>query len=106
MRHGGIAWRAAVLAMAAGVLASAASWAAEPAASDRFSTRQKARADARPGAAAALQPGQTAPDVTLSPLTFAADANGQPVGTIGKEKLKLSDYKGKAPIVIFSSSYT
>ena len=43
---------------------------------------------------------------TMDERVIAADANGQLVGTIGKEKVKLSDYKGKAPIVIFSSSYT
>jgi hypothetical protein len=92
--------------MAAGVLASAASWAVEPATGDKSGPGPRARPDARPGAAVALQTGQAAPDVALAPLTFAADANGQLVGTIGKDKLKLSDYKGKAPIVIFSSSYT
>jgi hypothetical protein len=91
--------------MAAGMLASAVSWAAPPAGSGKSSPRPRARTDARPGAVT-LNPGQAAPDVALSPLTFAADANGQLVGTIGKEKVKLSDYKGKAPIVIFSSSYT
>lgn len=105
MRYGRVTWRAAALAIAAGVLASAASWAVEPAASDKSNPRQKARTDARPGAVT-LNPGQAAPEVALSPLTFAADANGLMVGTIGKEKVKLSDYKGKAPIVIFSSSYT
>ncbi len=105
MRYGRVTWRAAALAMAAGVLASAASWAAQPAASDRTGPGQKARTDSRPGAVT-LNPGQAAPDVALSPLTFAADANGQQVGTIGARKVKLSDYKGKTPIVIFSSSYT
>ncbi len=105
MRYGGITWRAAALSIAAGLLASAASWAAEPAARDNSGARQKARADSRPGAVT-LDPGQAAPDVALYPLTFAADANGQQVGTIGARKVKLSDYKGKAPIVIFSSSYT
>jgi hypothetical protein len=105
MRYGRITWRAAVLSIAAGLLASAASWAAEPAARDNSGARQKARADSRPGAVT-LEPGQAAPDVALYPLTFTADANGRQVGTIGDRKVKLSDYKGKAPIVIFSSSYT
>ena len=105
MRYGRVTWRVAALAMAIGVLASAASWAAEPPASNKSGARQKARTGARPGAVT-LQPGQAAPDVALSPLTFAADANGQQVGTIGARKVKLSDYKGKTPIVIFSSSYT
>ena len=105
MRYGRITWRAAVLSIAAGLLASAASWAAEPAARDNSGARQKARADSRPGAVT-LEPGQAAPDVALSPLTFVADANGRQVGTIGGRQVRLSDYKGKAPIVIFSSSYT
>jgi len=105
MRYGGMTWRAAVLSSVAVALASAASWAAQPDARDRPVVKQEARPGARPGAVT-LEPGQAAPDVALSPLTFAADANGQQVGTIGKEKVKLSDYKGKAPIVIFSSSYT
>jgi len=105
MRYGGMTWRAAVLSSVAVALASAASWAAQPDARDRPAAKQEARPGARPGAVT-LEPGQAAPDVALSPLTFAADANGQQVGTIGKEKVKLSDYKGKAPIVIFSSSYT
>jgi len=50
--------------------------------------------------------GQDAPDFELSPLTFETDANGLEVGRIGSEKVKLSDYKGKAPVCIFSSSYT
>jgi len=105
MRNSKAVMLAAAASLAMFWLASAASWAAEPAARDNSGARQKARADSRPGAVT-LDLGQAAPDVALSPLTFAADANGQQVGTIGDRKVKLSDYKGKAPIVIFSSSYT
>jgi hypothetical protein len=94
----------AVLWVGAAVFVSAGIWCSAALAAENDS--DKARQKSRPGAAVTLNPGQAAPDVALSPLTFAADANGQQVGTIGKDKLKLSDYKGKAPIVIFSSSYT
>jgi len=88
---------AAALLVAAGILASAAAWAAERA--------RPVRLGRRPGAVT-LKPGQAAPDVTLSPLTFKTNEKGDQIGIIGQKKVKLSDYKGKAPIVIFSSSYT
>jgi len=53
-----------------------------------------------------LKVGQDAPEIELSPLTFAKNDKGEMVGTIGTEKVKLSTYKGKAPVVVFSSSYT
>jgi len=53
-----------------------------------------------------LQAGQPAPDFELPPLTFTRNEKGEQVGQIGKEKVKLSDFKGKAPVCIFSSSYT
>lgn len=53
-----------------------------------------------------LAVGQPAPDVELSPLAFKENDKGEMVGIIGEEKIKLSAYKGRAPIVIFSSSYT
>lgn len=66
---------------------------------------------ARPGSSrrfrnVKLKIGQPAPDVVLSPLTFVKNDQGELVGKIGREKVKLSDYKGKAPVCIFSSSYT
>ena len=66
----------------------------------------RGRSTARPRSGAQLQVGQPAPDMTLSPLTFAENDKGEMVGKIGTEKVKLSDFKGKAPICIFSSSYT
>jgi len=53
-----------------------------------------------------LKVGQVAPEIELSPLTFKKNDKGEMVGLIGKEKVKFSTYKGKAPVVIFSSSYT
>ncbi len=85
----------AILLVAVGMLASAA-WSAKKPRSRRANPRSKVD----------LKPGQPAPDVALSPLTFKTNDKGEEVGTIGLEKVKLSDFKGKAPIVIFSSSYT
>lgn len=96
MRHNRVIWPAAVLMVAAGILASAAAWAAE---------RARPVRRVRPGAVT-LEPGQAAPDVALHPLTFTTNDKGDQIGTIGEKKVKLSAYKGKAPIVIFSSSYT
>ncbi len=53
-----------------------------------------------------LKVGQAAPDIELSPLTFKKNDKGEMVGMISTEKVKLSAFKGKAPVVIFSSSYT
>ena len=53
-----------------------------------------------------LKVGQIAPDFALAPLKMEKDKKGQPVWKIGKDKIKLSTYKGKAPVCIFSSSYT
>ena len=68
--------------------------------------QQRERSFGRMRGGAQLTVGQPAPDMTLSPLTFARNDKGEMVGTIGVEKVKLSDFKGKAPICIFSSSYT
>jgi len=88
---------AAVLLVATGILACSAAWSAEE--------PRPIRRSPRPGAVI-LKPGQAAPEVALHPLTFKTNDKGEEVGTIGQEKVKLSDYKHKAPIVIFSSSYT
>ena len=55
---------------------------------------------------ARLKIGQSAPEFVLAPLEFEKDKKGELVGRIGTEKVKLSDFKGKAPVCIFSSSYT
>ena len=60
----------------------------------------------RPGSGASLKVGQKAPDVELAVLEFHKDKKGQVTGAIGPKPVKLSTYKGKAPICIFSSSYT
>ncbi len=88
---------AALLLVATWVLACSAAWAAERPRSVRRGPRR---------GAVTLKPGQAAPEVALHPLTFKTNDKGEEVGTIGQEKVKLSDYKHKAPIVIFSSSYT
>ncbi len=53
-----------------------------------------------------LKVGQDAPDFALHPLEFVKDKKGKVTGRIGKKTIKLSDYKGKAPVCLFSSSYT
>ena len=53
-----------------------------------------------------LKVGQVAPKIELSPLTFKTNDKGETVGVIGMKKIKLATFKGKAPVVIFSSSYT
>jgi len=53
-----------------------------------------------------LKVGQAAPDIELSPLAFKKDDKGQMVGIIGTKKIKLSTFKDRAPVCIFSSSYT
>ena len=53
-----------------------------------------------------LEVGQVAPEIELFPLTFKENDKGEMVGTIGTKKVKLSTFKGKAPVCIFSSSYT
>ena len=58
------------------------------------------------GALLNLEVGQDAPELLLAPLTFDKDEKGEMVGTIGAKMVKLADFKGKAPVVIFSSSYT
>ena len=53
-----------------------------------------------------LQVGQAAPDFALPPLTYGKNDKGEEVGKIGTKEIKLSDFRGKAPVCIFSSSYT
>ena len=53
-----------------------------------------------------LKVGQVAPEIELSPLVFKKNDKGQSVGIIGTKKIKLSTFRGAAPVVIFSSSYT
>lgn len=88
---------AAVLLVATVVLACSVAWAEEK-------PRPVRRGPRRGGVT--LEPGQVAPEVALHPLVFKTSDKGEEIGTIGQEKVKLSDYRHKAPIVIFSSSYT
>ena len=53
-----------------------------------------------------LKVGQMAPDVELAPLEFKKNDQGEMVPRIGEKKIKLSTFRGKAPVCIFSSSYT
>jgi len=53
-----------------------------------------------------LKVGQDAPDFELLSLEFEKDEKGEMVGTIGSKKVKLSAFKGKTPVCLFSSSYT
>lgn len=87
----------AVVLIAAGAVALAG--VAGAAARDRRPRR------ARPGRPQ-LTVGQAAPDFELAPLTFERNAQGERVGRIGKKKVKLSAFRGKAPVCIFASSYT
>ena len=90
-------FRKAWATMAAGLLVASMAWAAD-------APRRPARAR-RPGRPK-LEVGQQAPDFELAPLTFSKNAKGDEVGRIGERKVKLSAFRGKAPICIFSSSYT
>jgi len=53
-----------------------------------------------------LKVGQVAPEIELLPLVFKKNEKGESVGVIGTKKIKLSTFRGAAPVVIFSSSYT
>lgn len=53
-----------------------------------------------------LKVGQDAPNFELLPLVFKTNEKGVEVGVIGVKKINLSDFKGKTPVCIFSSSYT
>lgn len=91
-----------------GLLAAAAALAflASPALADPSPPKKPPGRRVRPGARVVLKTGQAAPDVALWPLDETTDANGQEVIKIASKPLKLSSYKGRAPVVIFSSSYT
>ena len=60
----------------------------------------------RQPARAQLDAGRPAPDFELPPLTFEKNENGEMMGRIGEKKVKLSAFRGKAPVCVFSSSYT
>jgi hypothetical protein len=92
-------WRRAFLAAAMAVLAAGPAMTAEK---DKAQRPDRPR---RPGGPV-LKVGQRAPDFELPPLTFRENDEGDTVGRIGQGKVKLSAFRGKAPVCIFSSSYT
>jgi len=53
-----------------------------------------------------LKPGDAAPDFELPILTLVKGKDGQKVGKISKNKIKLSSFRNKRVVCIFSSSYT
>ncbi|MHC4395681.1 MAG: hypothetical protein ACYS1A_08500 [Planctomycetota bacterium] len=54
----------------------------------------------------AIVPGQIAPDFELPRLTIETDDEGNNVGKISTETVKLSDYRGKRCVFLILSSYT
>jgi hypothetical protein len=50
--------------------------------------------------------GCEAPDFELPRLTLTTDADGNPIGKISAEKVKLSSFRGKKPVCLIMSSYT
>ena len=68
--------------------------------------RQRPSARGRGFSRPELKVGQVAPDVELAPLELEKNKKGEMVPKIGETKIKLSAFKGKAPVCIFSSSYT
>ena len=53
-----------------------------------------------------LRVGQPAPDFELPVLKFEKDKQGELVGKITDEKVKLSSFRGRRSVVVFFSSYT
>ncbi len=61
----------------------------------------------RPSAgAAAIKIGEPAPDFELPKLIITRDADGNPIGKVSEEKIKLSSFRGKKPVCLIMSSYT
>ena len=54
----------------------------------------------------AIVPGQIAPDFELPRLTIETDDEGNNIGKISTETVKLSDYRGKRCVFLILSSYT
>ena len=50
--------------------------------------------------------GRKAPDFELPKLTLTTDADGNPIGKVSDEKIKLSSFRGKKPVCLIMSSYT
>ncbi len=56
--------------------------------------------------AGAITVGEIAPDFELPRLIITRDADGNPIGKISEEKIKLSSFRGKKPVCLIMSSYT
>ncbi len=56
--------------------------------------------------AGAITVGELAPDFELPRLIITRDADGNPIGKISEEKIKLSSFRGKKPVCLIMSSYT
>lgn len=68
--------------------------------------RQVSGRRGRRRAAPQIKPGMTAPDFQLARLTLKDDGRGGKVGVLSEEKVRLSSFRGKRAVCIFSSSYT
>ena len=79
------------------VLLAAPSW--TPAA-------ERAGPKREPPAPPRLAVGQEAPDFELPRLAFETDKDGNTVGKISDQKVRLSALRGKKPVCVFFSSYT
>jgi hypothetical protein len=53
-----------------------------------------------------LEPGQEAPDLTLPRLSVDTDKDGNPAGKVSDQKVTVSSFRGKKPVVLILSSYT
>ena len=53
-----------------------------------------------------LEPGQEAPDLTLPRLAVETDKDGNPAGKVSDQKVTVSSFRGKKPVVVIFSSYT
>jgi len=92
----GLRWGAVCLTFAATVMLTL--W--------QVGAKQAAPPRGRPPVRPTLKPGAEAPDFELARLALHKNAKGQTVGKISKEKVKLSSFRGKKVVCIFSSSYT
>ena len=56
--------------------------------------------------ASGITVGEAAPDFELPMLIMTRDADGNPIGKISEEKIRLSSFQGKKPVCMIMSSYT